>query len=246
MKDTSLWRGIFKKRNEEEQRNVMKGIHFLRAAVFAALLFTFTGNAVAGENTEYSDPARWLSLPSYTLMDTDVFYLYPTACRNDEDAIRSVGDPCMAEGALELFEREIPVFEKLGDVYAPYYSQASAYRSSLPQEQRRKLVNGAPRRDVFAAFDYYMEHYNLGRPFILVGSCQGAEVLLLLLSEYVTRDSQLFGRMRAAYLSGCDVPENFLLSNPHFRLVRAPDGDGFVIFSAGDVSAVPGSVPQKH
>jgi len=152
----------------------------------------------------------------------------------------------MAEGALELFERELPVFEKLGDVYAPYYSQASAYRSSLPRERRRELVNGAPRRDVFAAFDYYMEHYNLGRPFILVGSCQGAEVLIQLLSEYISKDSPIYGRMRAAYLSDCDVPEDFLLSNPHLRLARTPDGDGFVISSAGDVSAVPGSELQKQ
>lgn len=224
---------------------MMKRIHLLRAAVIAALLFAFAGNA-AGESAEYSDPARWLSLPSYTLMDTDIFYLYPTACRNEEAAIRGVDDPCMAEGALELFEREIPFLEKLGDVYAPYYSQASAYRSSLPRERRRELVNGAPRRDVFAAFDYYMEHYNLGRPFILVGSCQGAEVLIQLLSEYMHKDSPLSGRMRAAYLSDCDVPEDFLLSNPHLRLARTPDGDGFVISSAGDVSAVPGSELQKQ
>jgi len=223
----------------------MKRMTLLRATVIVAMLFTCAGYA-AGENAEYSDPARWLSLPSYTLMDIDVFYLYPTACRNGEAAIRDVDDPCMVEGARELFEREVPVFEKLGDVYAPYYSQASAYRSSLPQERRRELVNGAPRRDVFAAFDYYMEHYNLGRPFILAGSCQGAEVLLLLLSEYVDRDSPLFGRMRAAYLSGCAVPEDFLLSNPHFRLARTQDGDGFVISRTGDVSVVPGNLPQKE
>ena len=220
----------------------MKRIHL---AVLVALLCTFTGYA-AGEGAEYSDPARWLSLPSYTLMDTDVFYLYPTACRKGEDAIRDVGDPCMAEGAQEIFEREAPLFEKLGDIYAPYYSQSSAYRSSLPRETRRELVLGAPRRDVFAAFDYYMEHYNLGRPFILVGSCQGAEVLLQLISEYMHKDSPLSGRMRAAYLGDCAVPEDFLLLNPHLRLAKTPAGDGFVISSAGDVSAVSGSAPRRQ
>lgn len=226
-------------------RTVMKRIHLFRTTGIVALLLTLAGNA-AGENVDYSDPARWLSLPSYTLMDTDVFYLYPTACTNNEPAIRGVDDPCMAEGAQELFERELPMFEKLGDVYAPYYSQASAYSSSLPQERRRELVSGAPRRDVFAAFDYYMEHYNLGRPFILVGSCQGAEVLLQLLSEYINESSPSFGRMRTAYLIGCPIPEDFLLLNPHLQLARTLDGNGFFILPAGGVSAVPESEPQKQ
>jgi hypothetical protein len=197
-------------------------------------------SAAARETPDYSDPARWLALPSYTATDTDVFYLYPTACGAKVHTICGAEDPCMREGAQAHFERQIPLFEDMGDVYAPYYSQAAGYanQEASPAE-RRKLASGAPGRDVFAAFEYYMEHYNLDRPFIFVGASQGAEILLHLLSGYMAENSSLFRKMRAAYLIDCAISDEYLRANPHLRFARTSDGDGIIISWSGSLSGVP-------
>ena len=38
-----------------------------------------------------------------------------------------------------------------------------------------KFLGEIPKADVFAAFDYYIKHYNNGRPFILAGHSQGSQ-----------------------------------------------------------------------
>ncbi len=202
-------------------------------------LFMFSGRLAAQGAPDYSDPARWLALPSYTSMDTDIFYLYPTACGTKEHTVCGADDPCMREGAQAHFERQLPLFESLGDVYAPYYSQAAGYENPASTIDRRFLVSGAPGRDVFAAFEYYLKNYNLDRPFILVGASQGAEILLHLLSEYMVKHPPLLRKMRVAYLIDCAVSDEFLRSNPHLRFARPPDGDGYVVSWSGGVSCVP-------
>lgn len=208
--------------------------------VFTLLaLFTLAGYALAKEAPDYSDPARWLALPSYTSMDTDVFYLYPTACGAKGHTVCGAEDPCMQGGAQAHFERQLPLFENLGDVYAPYYSQAAGYGNPASAADRSKLASGAPGRDVFAAFEYYMDNYNLDRPFILVGASQGAEILLHLLSEYMAENPSLFRMMRGAYLIDCTVSDEYLRANPHLRFARTSDGGGVIVSWSGSVSGIP-------
>lgn len=217
-----------------------------RYSILCVLVFVLGLCTPAGAHgaPDYSDPARWLALPSYTSMDTDIFYLYPTACGAKGHTVCGAEDPCMQEGAQAHFERQLPLFENLGDVYAPYYSQAAGYANPASAADRSKLVCGAPGRDVFAAFEYYMDNYNLDRPFILVGASQGAEILLHLLSEYMAENPSLFRMMRGAYLIDCTVSDEYLRANPHLRFARTSDGGGFIVSWSGSVSGVPGTSPE--
>jgi hypothetical protein len=49
-------------------------------------------------------------------------------------------------------------------------------------------------QDVESAFDYYLTHYNQGRPFIVVGHCQGTTHALRL-SEQKVYETVLFHRL---------------------------------------------------
>jgi hypothetical protein len=74
----------------------------------------------------------------------------------------------MLKGAQVDFQRQASAFETACTVYAPYYRQAdAASRAALPQVEQDKIVGSAPTADGIAAFDYYIERYNNGRPFIL-------------------------------------------------------------------------------
>ena len=53
-------------------------------------------------------------------------------------------------------------------------------------------------RDALAAFDYYIRHYNQGRPFVLVGHSQGSAMTKLILFDYLSARPDVYRRMVAA------------------------------------------------
>jgi len=53
-----------------------------------------------------------------------------------------------------------------------YSIDDARYFLSLTLEEQDKLVGGIPKADVFAAFDYFIKNFNMGRPFILAGHSQ--------------------------------------------------------------------------
>jgi hypothetical protein len=83
--------------------------------------------------------------------------------------------------------------------------------------------------DVFAAFDYYIKHYNNGRPFILAGHSQGSNELAYLLSEYMKENPRVYARMIAAYVIGYSITADYLAKNPHLKFAEGPDDTGVII-----------------
>ena len=81
----------------------------------------------------------------------------------------------MVAGAQSAFGKQATAFAAVGNIYAPYYRQADAsYALSLtPISAVYNVIGGIPATDVTAAFDYYIKHYNNGRPFILAEPLPG-------------------------------------------------------------------------
>ena len=102
------------------------------------------------------------------------------------------------------YSRQATAFCALhANIYAPYYRQAdAAWSLSLPAAEHAKVEKGEPTHDAIAAFDYYIKHYNHGRPFILAGHSQGSNVIIYLLSQYMHRHPKVYKRMIAAYIPG--------------------------------------------
>ncbi len=165
--------------------------------------------------TDYSKADHWLSLPA-PVKAVDVFYVYPTVWGNkstpdnpkapvDPKAIPhicAITDTSMVKGARLTFETQATAFETVGNLYAPYYRQAN-----VPSIMGN--VKKEPLHDVKAAFDYYIKHFNNGRPFILAAHSQGSGILMLLLPD-IARNPKVYNRMIAAYLIGGHVQQLFL------------------------------------
>ena len=183
--------------------------------------------------TDYAAEANWLAMPATPDKPVDVFYLYPTAWHKedeDEPNICAVDNATLRETAPEMLRQQASVFEPLANVYAPYYRQAdAAYCLGLSHDEEYALLNGVPKADVFAAFDYYLEHKNNGRPFILAGHSQGSNMLLYLLDEYMETHPDVYARMVAAYVIGYSVTDDYLAQNPHLQFAEAADDTGVVI-----------------
>ncbi|MDR3564551.1 MAG: DUF3089 domain-containing protein [Negativicutes bacterium] len=199
----------------------------LTLAIVLCFGFTLVAQASDQQATDYSKPEHWLVLPTAIDKKVDIFYLYPTAWKKASDTspnICEIDDPTMLIGAKAAYGRQATAFETVGNMYAPYYRQAD-----LSPVDREKVIAGIPTHDAVAAFEYYIKHYNNGRPFILAGHSQGSNVLSNLLAGYMNKHPEVRERMVAAYVIGYSVTGEYLKNNPHLKFAKGPDDTGVII-----------------
>jgi hypothetical protein len=185
---------------------------------------------------DYSDPSNWLKVPKHPtspVHPVDVFYLYPTSYTKESSASPVIGpvtDPGMRAGAQESYDRQATAFAPYTNVYAPYYRQIdTATKAQMPQAEQDLLTAGIPTTDAIAAFDYYLQHYNHGRPFILVGHSIGSNVLANMLGGYFRLRPAVYARMVAAYVVGFAVTREFLDAHPYLKFARGRSDTGVIV-----------------
>jgi hypothetical protein len=215
-------------------------------SIAISLLLLLSPDDISDQNV-YSSADNWLSLPSSTEYDVDVFYLYPTSysqLSSDDPVICEIDNTLMRTNAQSAFNGQATAFETVGNIYAPYYRQPDAMTTlSLSEESKDELLSGVIKEDVFSAFDFYIEHYNNGRPFILAGHSLGSNMLLYLLSEYMDEHPDVYARMIAAYVIGYSVTEDFLAENPHLKFADGADDTGVIISYNTQAETVEGTNP---
>lgn len=161
----------------------------------------------------------------------DVFYILWTVIFSSVD---EYGNP-IQNSALSAEDREIfdGAFKYSQDIMfdsdtfnfiAPYYRQLTMESFSTPGLMFLSATATAS-RDICEAFDYYMEHQNNGRPFIIAGFSQGGLMSKVLLKHMT--DEQ-YSRMIAAYSMGFQVTEDEL-NDPHINAAQSEDDLGKII-----------------
>jgi hypothetical protein len=220
----------------------MKYINIILSLI---MVFILTSCGKKAEIPDYSKAEYWLSLPSTTDKKVDVFYVYPTAwskVKKSDPDICKIDNPSMLEGSKMTFNAQATAFEKVGNIYSPYYRQADiSCFTDLSIEDRDSVIGGIPSTEVISAFDYYIKNYNRGRPFILAGHSQGSNVLLFLLSKYMKENPKVYERMIAAYVIGYSVTKDYLAKNPHLKFAEGPDDTGVIISYNTEAPGVTGN-----
>ncbi len=169
----------------------------------------------------YGNRNSWAVLPNtypkglkkYTTVQisnlkADVFYIYPTL-NTDKNDIRwnvPIDDVEQQQKILhKVVKYQASPFANSGKIYVPYYRQAHirAYRMYKGRKEALALAYA----DVKKAFAYYLEHYNNGRPIILVGHSQGTTHGIQLLKDFFD-DKPLQKQLIAAYLPGIRIQPN--------------------------------------
>ena len=222
-----------------------KVLSFVMAFLLAASLFAgclaeaqdqgavAEGTAAAEpKSTDYSAVINWMTKPAVTRA-VDTFYIYPTAYIDMSEGaptICDIDDPVMRQSADALYEKQAIVYAESTNVFAPYYRQVNmAVAATAPAEVRNALLEQEPKADLFAALDYYFEHFNNGRPFILAGHSQGSQMMTYVLSEYRKAHEDYFSRMVAAYALGYSITGGFLAENPGLSFAEGPDDTGVIV-----------------
>ena len=202
-------------------------------------------------SSEKKDSSYWSERSSWyeskdaeaLLEDVDVLYLVSTNVLSAQDADgNEVYRATLTDEERGFLEQEIAfVHENIfGDgfnFFSPYYHQFTMDAIRLPETEYR-AVFAEVREEVCDAFDYYMEHWNNGRKFILAGFSQGAMLTLELLRHMT--DEQ-FGQMVATYALGYRLSEEDLAC-PHIRAAQG-ENDTQVVVSFNSVLSEDGIWP---
>ncbi len=196
---------------------------------------------------DYSTAANWLALPPTITHNVDVFYLSDTAYSKPTPGSPGIGPinaPSMIKGDQAAFQRTATAFAPVANIYAPYYRQVDAMvQKSMTPANQVKAVSGIPTTDAIAAFEYYLQHYNDGRPFILAGHSQGSSVLSHLLSVYMKANPKVYKRMVAAYVIGYPITQAYLNQNTFLKFAQGPDDTGVIISYNTEAPTIGGSNP---
>lgn len=164
----------------------------------------------------------------------DVFYIHPTGYMGVSNWNATVGEEARyGIPTSVMLAGQASAFNGCGRVYAPEYRQASILAFIAPHlAPQRKDAFAAldlAYSDVSRAFDYFIEHYSQGRPFIIASHSQGSMHALRLLAEKIDKTS-LYDRLIAAYVIGGSVKrECFQRVYQHVAPCNSPTQTGCLI-----------------
>lgn len=184
---------------------------------------------------DYSDQSAWAVLPDrvdaadvtpgpdypdqQATAEVDVFFLHPTIY-SDASQNRDWNGSLQNEALNDAVDKspmqfQASLFNGVGRVYAPRYRQAhlSVFypKKVAPAEAKQALALAYS--DVRAAFQYYLEHYNQGRPIIIAGHSQGALHGETLLKEFFD-GKPLAQKLVVAYVVGWPIREGAFQNIP--------------------------------
>jgi hypothetical protein len=230
---------------------------------------------------DYSDPKTWLCRPggkdacaidhTTTIVAADgkltretwtadpkapidCFYVYPTVSTDPTPNSDMTADPAETNVIRQQFAR----FASKCLPYAPMYRQVTlaGLRRMLAPGAAVTLDQGLQYDDVKDAFNYYLQHDNKGRGFVLVAHSQGSFILNRLIREEID-GKPIQSRMLSAILLGTTiaVPKGKDVggSFQHVPLCRSASQIGCVITFASFRSTLPppantlfGKVPDAN
>jgi Protein of unknown function (DUF3089) len=156
------------------------------------------------------DPADSVPLPLRPLQGNDsavdVFFIHPTTFTSSKDTQRNadIDDAELnAKTDYTTILYQASAFNQNTRVFAPRYRQMH-YRLFFSPRATTGPMNIAY-ADIEAAFQYYLEHFNNGRPIILAAHSQGSIHANRLLKKYF-EGTPLLNKLVCAYMIGMPIP----------------------------------------
>ena len=158
----------------------------------------------------------------------DVFFLHPTTFTRESDTMPSnarIDDAYInAKTDYSTILYQASVFNQHCRVFAPRYRQAHIQNFYSADTNKSKAAFEQAYSDIKTAFEYYLTHYNQGRPIIIAGHSQGAFLSERLLKEFF-EDKPLSLQLVAAYIIGWPVPGHFYNT---LTVCKEPDQTGCI------------------
>jgi hypothetical protein len=185
---------------------------------------------------DYKNVNHWAALPdkndaadsipkgidlknNQAIAQADVFFIYPTIfTKKPTNAYQwnaDVNDLVLnKEIQTSTILNQASVFNGSCRVYSPYYRQAHIYAFYTTNQSDAKQALDLAYEDVKAAFQFYLNEFNHGRPIVIASHSQGSYHAERLLKEFFD-GKQLQKQLVAAYLIGRAIkPDAFANIRP--------------------------------
>lgn len=199
----------------------------------------------SAQEPDYADAGSWAYWRVGESKPADLFIMCPTVdLGTGGNKNMSLTDNEAKKNFYGALNMERGIYEQHCRMYAPYYRQAVLADYDLPANEAEPYFNLAY-KDVHAAFVYYMQHENNGRPFVLAGFSQGAEMCLRLLKEFGNEDF-VKNNMVACYAIGWRFTPQEAEKYPYIQPAKCADDLGKVIIFNSEAPEVTSSaiVPE--
>jgi hypothetical protein len=146
----------------------------------------------------------------------DVFFIHPTTYTYDPKSEYKWNGSLDDEELNKItdngtIKNQASIFNAAGRVFAPRYRQAHIHAFFAKEKEDGNRALEMAYQDVKNAFQYYLQNYNQGRPFILAAHSQGTIHAGRLIKDFI-EEKDLENQLIAAYLIGMPVPKNYFNS----------------------------------
>jgi hypothetical protein len=199
----------------------------------------------------YSDSKSWAVLPgkypdllqNFEKIENnkkaDVFYIYPTLLTDKKlkDWNADIWSPTIRNDVLQTaVKNQGTAWLNAGDLYVPFYRQVHYRIFVKDYGESGASAWEIAYRDVKNAFQYYLKHYNKGKPIIIASHSQGSMHAKRLIKEFFDQ-KPLQDKLVAAYLIGTRIlPDEFESIQP----METPNAvGGFVSWNAYKMNKLP-------
>lgn len=150
----------------------------------------------------------------------DVFFLHPTTHtkkKNADQANAAIDDSYInAKTDYSTILYQASAFNEDSRIFAPRYRQTHISVFFKKHTEQTEEYFDLAYSDIKAAFEYYLQHWNNGRPFIIASHSQGSKMAERLLKEFFdapTDSAQLLrNKLVVAYIAGWPVPKEYFSS----------------------------------
>ena len=203
-------------------------------ALLLALCFVITScsgeikpKAKVKSDLDYSKGEFWVYAGSGEA-EADCFYICPTVYvamgkEKNMPFYYPAGKPSFASA----FNEQKGIYSDSCSVYVPLYRQAAIEVYDMDAKEAEQYFDIAY-SDVENAFLFYMQNCNNGRPLILAGFSQGADMCIRLLKDHGD-DPKVKKVLAACYAIGWRVTDEEVSKYPHLKTAQREDDTGVII-----------------
>lgn len=192
---------------------------------------------------DYSAPENWAYYAEGEDKPADLFFICPTVDTRSESNTEDMNEKYKAM-FMSATDAEKGIYSDTCRVFAPYYRQMSINAYTLPEEGF-DLARDNAYLDISAAFRYYLDKENGGRPIILAGFSQGAQMCIELLKEYFGSSAEgkaLMKRLVAVYAIGWRITDEDVKEFPQIVPASGEEDFGTVVCYECEDGSVTGSI----
>lgn len=163
----------------------------LMILTLACMLLLGAAHAQTQEPVDYSDKANWAYFGEGAEKAVDAFIIAATVDKGEDGHMNlSLLDEKAVSHILGALNQQRGIFEDECLLYAPNYRQAT-FATYAPDADKTMAMASLDLayQDVRDAFVWYMKNKNEGRPIILAGYSQGAELAIRLMKDVFANEA---------------------------------------------------------